>query len=111
MNPLGVPALLARRIGKLGAFIGVFLFPVLQPSLGLRGTLLLTAGISVLGLLLTLVLPEPAGQSLDEVSGGELLVGGLAGSYASPVDSPSAGPFFVDVPSDRRPGAPPDRAA
>jgi len=47
----------------------VFLFPLLQGSLGLRGTLLLTAGISVLGALLTLVLPEPAGRSLEEISG------------------------------------------
>src|SRR6201996_5920439 len=56
-------------VGKLGAFIGVFLFPVLQHSLGLRGTLLLTPGISALGALLTLVLPEPAGLSLEEISG------------------------------------------
>ncbi len=60
---------ISAGIGKLGAFIGVFLFPVLQGSLGLRGTLLLTAGISVLGALLTLVLPEPAGRSLEEISG------------------------------------------
>jgi MFS transporter, PHS family, inorganic phosphate transporter len=57
--------------GKLGAFIGVFLFPVLQSSLGLRGTLLLTAGVSVLGALLTLVLPEPAGRSLEEICDGD----------------------------------------
>jgi MFS transporter, PHS family, inorganic phosphate transporter len=50
-------------IGKLGAFIGAFLFPGLQSSLGLPGTLLLTAGVSVLGLALTFVLPEPAGRS------------------------------------------------
>ena len=60
---------ISAGIGKLGAFIGVFLFPVLQQSLGLRGTLLLTAGISVGGALLTLVLPEPAGRSLEEISG------------------------------------------
>jgi MFS transporter, PHS family, inorganic phosphate transporter len=60
---------ISAGIGKLGAFIGVFLFPVLQHSLGLRGTLLLTAGISVLGALLTLVLPEPSGRSLEEISG------------------------------------------
>ena len=64
---------ISAGIGKLGAFIGVFLFPLLQSSLGLRGTLLLTAGISVLGLMLTRVLPETAGRSLDEVSGGEPL--------------------------------------
>jgi MFS transporter, PHS family, inorganic phosphate transporter len=59
---------ISAGVGKLGAFIGVFLFPVLQTSLGLRGTLLLTGGISVLGLALTLVLPEPAGRSLDDIT-------------------------------------------
>ena len=59
---------ISAGIGKLGAFVGVFLFPVLQDSLGLRGTLLLTAGVSGLGALLTLVLPEPAGRSLEEIS-------------------------------------------
>jgi PHS family inorganic phosphate transporter-like MFS transporter len=67
---------ISAGIGKLGAFIGVFLFPVLQDSLGLRGTLLLTAGVSVLGALLTLVLPEPAGHSLEEISGEAVVVTG-----------------------------------
>jgi PHS family inorganic phosphate transporter-like MFS transporter len=61
---------ISAGIGKLGAFIGVFLFPVLQSSLGLRGTLLLTAGVAVSGFALTLVLPEPAGRSLDEIAAG-----------------------------------------
>jgi MFS transporter, PHS family, inorganic phosphate transporter len=61
---------ISAGVGKLGAFIGVFLFPVLQSSLGLRGTLLLTAGVSVAGLALTLVLPEPAGRSLDDITAG-----------------------------------------
>jgi MFS family permease len=61
---------ISAGIGKLGAFIGVFLFPVLNDNLGLRGTLLLTAGVSVAGLALTLVLPEPAGRSLDEIAPG-----------------------------------------
>jgi hypothetical protein len=59
---------ISAGIGKLGAFIGVFLFPVLQTSLGLRGTLLLTAGVSLLGFALTLVLPEPAGRSLEDIT-------------------------------------------
>jgi PHS family inorganic phosphate transporter-like MFS transporter len=59
---------ISAGIGKLGAFIGVFLFPILQSSLGLRGTLLVTAGASVLGLALTLVLPEPAGLSLEDIT-------------------------------------------
>jgi MFS transporter, PHS family, inorganic phosphate transporter len=52
--------------GKFGAFIGVFVFPLLNSSLGLRGTLLLTAGVSVLGFALTLVLPEQAGRSPED---------------------------------------------
>ena len=60
---------ISAGIGKFGAFVGVFLFPVLAQSLGLRGTLLLTAGVSALGGLLTLVLPEPAGRSLDDICG------------------------------------------
>ncbi len=59
---------ISAGIGKLGAFIGVFLFPVLQSSLGLRGTLALTAGVAAIGFALTLVLPEPAGLSLDDVT-------------------------------------------
>jgi len=53
----------------VGYFIGVFLFPLLQTSLGLRGTLLLTAAISGLGFTLTFVLPEPAGRSLEDMAG------------------------------------------
>ena len=74
--PTGVRATghgISAGIGKFGAFIGVFLFPVLQGSLGLRGTLLLTAGVSALGALLTLVLPEPAGRSLEEIEGSHAL--------------------------------------
>jgi hypothetical protein len=58
---------ISAGIGKLGAFIGVFLFPVLSSSFGLRGTLLLTAGVSVLGMALTFVLPEPARRSLEDM--------------------------------------------
>ena len=59
---------ISAGIGKLGAFIGVFLFPVLQTSLGLRHTLLLTATVSVLGYALTLVLPETSRISLDDIA-------------------------------------------
>lgn len=60
---------ISAGVAKLGAFIGVFLFPLLADSLRLRGTLLLTAALSVLGLALTLILPEPAGRRLDDASG------------------------------------------
>jgi MFS transporter, PHS family, inorganic phosphate transporter len=78
---------ISAGIGKFGAFIGVFLFPVLQSSLGLRGTLLLTGGISVLGALLTLVLPEPAGRSLEEISAHAVTVEGTGLTPAGQVIS------------------------
>jgi MFS transporter, PHS family, inorganic phosphate transporter len=61
---------ISAGVGKLGAFIGVFLFPLLNDWFGLRGTLLLTAGVAVLGFALTLVLPEPAGRSLEDMPTG-----------------------------------------
>ena len=60
---------LAAGIGKLGAFIGVFLVPAWQAGLGLGGMLLVAAGAAVLGFLLTAILPEPARRSLEELSG------------------------------------------
>jgi MFS family permease len=61
---------ISAGIGKLGAFIGVFLFPLLNDWFGLRGTLLLTAAVAALGFGLTLVLPEPAGRSLEDMPTG-----------------------------------------
>jgi MFS family permease len=58
----------AAGVGKLGAFIGVFLVPVLQKSIGLRGMLLVAGASAVAGYMLTLVLPEPARRTLEEVS-------------------------------------------
>ena len=49
---------ISSGVAKLGAFAGVFLFPLLAASLKLRGTLLLTAALSLLGVGLTMVLPE-----------------------------------------------------
>jgi MFS transporter, PHS family, inorganic phosphate transporter len=62
---------IAAGVGKLGAFIGVFLVPQLQKSINLRGMLLVAGVAAVLGLLLTMLLPEPALKSLEEISGEE----------------------------------------
>ena len=60
---------IAAGIGKLGAFVGVFVVPQLQKQINLRGMLLVAGAAAILGFLLTSVLPEPAGRSLEEVSG------------------------------------------
>ncbi len=58
----------AAGVGKLGAFVGVFLVPVLQDHIGLRGLLAVAAVSAVLGFAATRLLPEPAGRSLEDVA-------------------------------------------
>ena len=57
----------AAGVGKLGAFVGVFLVPQLQKHYGLRGMLLIAGIAAILGFALTTVLPEPARRSLDSM--------------------------------------------
>lgn len=59
---------LSAGIAKIGAFIGVFIFPIIEKPLGLSGTLTITFLFAVAGFLLTLILPEPARKSLEEAS-------------------------------------------
>lgn len=60
----------AAGCGKLGAAIGVFLFPILQTSIGNSALLYLVAAGCMIGLLVTLIFRiEPKGQSLDALRG------------------------------------------
>lgn len=59
---------LSAGVAKFGAFIGVFAFPLLVKALGLNGTLTITFVFAMIGVLLTLLLPEPAGRSLEDIS-------------------------------------------
>ena len=56
--------------GKLGAFVGAFLFPdMLASSLGIRGAEIVAGVVAAVGMLLTIaLLPEPRGKSLEELS-------------------------------------------
>ncbi|MDA8201165.1 MAG: MFS transporter [Chloroflexi bacterium] len=65
---------IASGIAKIGAFVGVYAFPHLASALGLHVTLLFTAGVAVAGALLTLVLPEPAGLTIEEASREDLVI-------------------------------------
>jgi MFS family permease len=60
---------MAAGIGKLGAFVGVFLVPVLQDHIGLRGLLAVAGASAILGFIVTRLLPEPAQRTLEDVSG------------------------------------------
>ena len=59
--------------GKVGAFIGALLVPTLLKTIHLSGVMGLMAGVSVIGILLTLVaIPEPKGLTLEESSAEEV---------------------------------------
>ena len=61
--------------GKLGAFIGALLVPTLLKTVHLTGVMGLMAGVSVIGILLTIVaIPEPKGLTLEESSSEEAFV-------------------------------------
>jgi MFS family permease len=58
----------ASAAGKLGGFIGVFLFPILLSAGGLIAAESSAAVVSVLGILVTIfMLPETKGKSLEEL--------------------------------------------
>jgi PHS family inorganic phosphate transporter-like MFS transporter len=55
--------------GKVGAFIGAFVFPFLLTAYHLPGAMAVAAVVSLVGLLLTFfLLPEPNQRSLEEIS-------------------------------------------
>jgi predicted MFS family arabinose efflux permease len=60
---------IASAAGKLGAFIGVFLFPLLMHWHGLPAAELAAAIVSLLGMFVTLSsLPETKGKSLEQIT-------------------------------------------
>jgi MFS family permease len=65
---------ISAGVAKIGAFLGVFLLPQITASFGTAGAMRLFALFSLVGLLLTFLLPEPKGKSLDELSDEEEVV-------------------------------------
>jgi MFS family permease len=60
---------IAAAAGKIGAFIGAYALSALLPAIGLSQTSAIVAGVSVLGLLVTMaLLPEPKGASLEDLT-------------------------------------------
>ena len=60
---------ISAGLAKMGAFVGTLTFPLVNGSLGLSGVMIIAAVTAGIGLLLTRLLPEPAGLSLEEASG------------------------------------------
>ena len=77
--------------GKLGAFLGAFLFPdFLASSLGVRGAEIIAAIVALVGMLLTIAtLPEPRGKTLEQLSD-EALAPAPVRPRAQPVASPGS---------------------
>jgi predicted MFS family arabinose efflux permease len=64
----------AAACAKLGAALGVFLFPILLDDIGTSALLFAIAGTSLLAFAVTFALRiEPRGRSLAELSGAELV--------------------------------------
>ena len=61
---------ISAAAGKIGAFVGAYMFPyLLNLSTGIRGAEIVAGCVSFAGLLLTIVtLPEPNGKSLEELT-------------------------------------------
>ena len=59
---------LSAGIAKLGAYIGALYAPVLLAHIGLRHTELIAALFYIGGIAFTLLIPEPSGRSLDDLS-------------------------------------------
>ncbi len=59
---------IAAAVGKLGAFVGTYLFPQMLSSWGIRGAEDVAACAALGGLAISaLLLPEPTGRSLEEI--------------------------------------------
>jgi MFS family permease len=72
----------ASAAGKIGGFVGVFLFPILLSHGGLFAAESMAAVVSVLGILVTVfMLPETKGKSLEELSASEARSIGVAAPH------------------------------
>jgi PHS family inorganic phosphate transporter-like MFS transporter len=64
---------ISAGVAKVGAFIGVYLFPIIKTHLGVSGALELSFGMAVVGFGLTLLIPEPSQRSLDDIAPDEVI--------------------------------------
>ncbi|BBJ27473.1 MFS transporter [Athalassotoga saccharophila] len=59
---------ISAGIGKVGAFVGTFLFPIVLSAVGFNATFVIISIVSFAGILTTLFLKEPKGESLESIS-------------------------------------------
>ncbi|MEM3856923.1 MAG: MFS transporter, partial [Thermoprotei archaeon] len=66
---------IAAAAGKLGAALTVLYFPTFEATIGLKGIMGFLALVSAAGALITLLMKETRGLTLEEASGEEVEVG------------------------------------
>ena len=72
---------MAAGIGKFGAFVGTFVFPFISAEGGIKGAMLFSSGVAILGVILTkLTLPEPSGKTLEALGGEDATAHVVVGS-------------------------------
>jgi MFS family permease len=81
---------ISAGLAKVGAFVGTLTFPLVNGSLGLAGVMTIAAGTAGIGLLLTRLLPEPSGRSLEDLAGETDDQAELAPSVTQPQDLTTA---------------------
>ncbi|MCW1300852.1 MAG: MFS transporter [Candidatus Parvarchaeota archaeon] len=59
---------ISSGIGKLGAFVGTFMLPILNPIIGLNGIFIIVSILSFMGIVTTFVLPETKDKSLENIN-------------------------------------------
>ncbi len=83
---------ISAGVAKVGAFLGVYLFPIIKSDFGVSGSLRLCFGMAVIGFGLTLLIPEPSQRSLDDISPDEVVMAaeGVVHGASVPEDEPAA---------------------
>lgn len=60
---------IASACGKIGAVLGVFLFPILEKEIGIVVLLFALSGVALLGFIITMTYPlDPRQRSIDEIA-------------------------------------------
>lgn len=58
---------ISAAVGKVGAFVGAFFMPIALRYLGFSAVMLMTASVSILGILTTILLPEMKAKGLSSI--------------------------------------------
>ncbi|KAI2634566.1 major facilitator superfamily domain-containing protein [Xylaria nigripes] len=87
--------------GKVGATITAFAFGTAVDNIGIRGVVGLLSGIMALVAAITLLLPEPKGQTLEDIENDVMYGGTIPSVVESIEDSPERSPISTSKMVDK----------